>query len=29
MIEIDVYQEHVRCKHNAFCKAVIRYAAIG
>ena len=25
----DVYQEYIRCKHNAFCKAVIRYAAIG
>src|SRR5699024_8946924 len=23
------YQEYIRCKHNAFCKAVIRYAAIG
>ena len=29
MIEIDAYQEYIRCKHNAFCKAVIRYAAIG
>ena len=29
MTEIDAYQEYIRCKHNAFCKAVIRYAAIG
>ena len=27
MTEIDAYQEYIRCKHNAFCKAVIRYAA--
>ena len=29
MTEADVYKEYIRCKHNAFCKAVIRYAAIG
>lgn len=29
MTEIDAYQEYIRCKHNAFCKAVIRYATIG
>ena len=29
MTEIAAYQEYIRCKHNAFCKAVIRYAAIG
>lgn len=29
MTEIEAYQEYIRCKHNAFCKAVIRYAAIG
>jgi hypothetical protein len=29
MTEIDAYQEDIRCKHNAFCKAVIRYADIG
>lgn len=29
MTEIEAYQEHIRCKHNAFCKAVIRYAAMG
>ena len=29
MTEIDAYQEYIRCKYNAFCKAVIRYAAIG
>ena len=28
MTEIDAYQEYIRCKHNAFCKAVIRYATI-
>ena len=28
MTEIDAYQEYIRCKHNAFCKAVIRYAAL-
>lgn len=29
MTVTDVYQEYIRCKHNAFCKAFIRYAAIG
>ena len=29
MTEIEAYQEYIRCRHNAFCKAVIRYAAIG
>lgn len=29
MTEIESYQEYIQCKHNAFCKAVIRYAAIG
>ena len=29
MTEIEAYQEYIRCKHNAFYKAVIRYAAIG
>lgn len=29
MTEIEAYQEYIRCKHNAFCKAVIRYATIG
>jgi len=29
MTVTDVYQEYIRCKNNAFCKAVIRYAAIG
>ena len=29
MTEIEAYQEYIRCKHNAFCKAVIRCAAIG
>ena len=29
MTEGEAYQEYIRCKHNAFCKAVIRYAAIG
>ena len=29
MTKIDAYQEYIRCKHNAFCKAVIRYATIG
>ncbi len=28
MTEIEAYQEYIQCKHNAFCKAVIRYAAI-
>ena len=27
--KIEAYQEYIRCRHNAFCKAVIRYAAIG
>lgn len=29
MTVTDVYQEYIRRKHNAFCKAFIRYAAIG
>ena len=29
MTEIAAYQEYIRCKHNAFCKAVIRYTTIG
>ena len=29
MTEIEAYQEYIRRRHNAFCKAVIRYAAIG
>ena len=29
MTEIEEYQEYIRRRHNAFCKAVIRYAAIG
>ena len=29
MTEIGAYQEYIRCKHNAFCKAVIRYTTIG
>ena len=29
MTEIEAYQEYIRIRHNAFCKAVIRYAAIG
>ena len=29
MTVTDVDQEYIRCKHNAFCKAFIRYAAIG
>ena len=29
MTEIEAYQEYIRCKHNAFCKAVIRYTTIG
>ena len=28
MTEIEAYQEYIRCKHNAFCKVVIRHAAI-
>ena len=27
MTEIEAYQEYIQRKHNAFCKAVIRYAA--
>ena len=27
MTEIEEYQEYIRRRHNAFCKAVIRYAA--
>ena len=29
MTEIEAYQEYIRRRHNALCKAVIRYAAIG
>ncbi len=29
MTVTDVYQEYIWCKHNACCKAFIRYAAIG
>ena len=29
MTEIEDYQEYIRHRHNAFCKTVIRYAAIG
>lgn len=29
MTETDVYQEYIQRKHNDFCKAFIRYAAIG
>ena len=29
MTEIEAYQEYIRIRHNAFCKAVIRHAAIG
>ncbi len=29
MTEDEAYQEYIRRRHNAFCKAVIRYAAIG
>ena len=29
MTVTDVYQEYIRRKHNVFCKAFIRYAAIG
>ena len=29
MTVTDVYQEYIRCKNNAFCKAFIRYADIG
>ena len=28
MTEDEAYQEYIRRRHNAFCKAVIRYAAI-
>ena len=28
MTENEAYQEYIRRRHNAFCKAVIRYAAI-
>ena len=27
MTEDEAYQEYIQRKHNAFCKAVIRYAA--
>ena len=27
MTDFEAYQEYIQCKHNAFCKAVIRYAA--
>ena len=29
MTEDEAYQEYIRRRHNAFCKTVIRYAAIG
>ena len=29
MTEIEAYQEYIQRRHNAFCKAIIRYAAIG
>ena len=29
MTEIEAYQEYIQYRHNAFCKTVIRYAAIG
>ena len=29
MTEDEAYQEYIRIRHNAFCKAVIRHAAIG
>ena len=29
MTEIEAYQEYIRIRHNAVCKAVIRHAAIG
>ena len=29
MTEDEAYKVHIQYKHNAFCKAVIRYAAIG
>ena len=29
MTEMEAYQEYIRIRHNAFCKAVIRHAAIG
>ena len=29
MTEIEAYQEYIRIRHNAFCKAVIWHAAIG
>ena len=28
MTDFEAYQEYIRRRHNAFCKAVIRYAAI-
>ena len=28
MTDLEAYQEYIRRRHNAFCKAVIRYAAI-
>ena len=27
MTDFEAYQEYIQRKHNAFCKAVIRYAA--
>ena len=27
MTDFEAYQEYIQCKHNAFCKAVIRYTA--
>ena len=29
MTEFEAYQEYILRRHNAFCKAVIQYAAIG
>jgi len=29
MTEIDAYQEYIRCKHNAFCKAVMKQFMAG
>ncbi len=28
MTDFEAYQEYIRRRHNAFCKAVIRYAAL-
>ena len=29
MTDFEAYQEYIQRKHNAFCKAVIRYTTIG